>query len=208
LNKTIIYYSSNVEDPEMEKKITDGIKESAGDIPIISVSQKPMNFGKNICVGLRGNTYLNAFRQLLIGCKKATTDFVIMAEADFLYHPDYFNFEPTDQNVVYTYDNVWVLWMYNGPFRHKEQTHGSVIYGREFLINLLEKSLKGLPEWSETKVPFPFYTDEKMVSFTGTPIISLKTGAGVQKSTKTNGYEWELPYWGTNKEVRKRIWTH
>lgn len=210
MNKcTIVYYTGNREKPEFEQKIIDGIKRVAKDIPIVSVSQKPIDLGTNICVGDRGNTYLNAFRQLLIGCKEAKTKYVIMAESDCLY-PDtgYFDFVPTDPNVVYTYDNVWVLWKDKGPFKHKPQTHASVIYGREYLINLLENSFKGLPEWSTTKVGFPFYTDEtKFVHFTGLPIVSLKTGDGVQKGTRTDYEADELPYWNKSNKLREKIWT-
>lgn len=196
-NKTIIYYTSNHEQPELEQKIIDGIK-LVTDLPVVSVSQKPIDFGTNICVGDVGHTYLNAFRQLLIGCKAAKTKYVVMTEADCLYpSTGYFDYEPNDSdpNAIYTYDNVWVLWKDKGPFRHKPQTHASIIYNREFLINLLEDSLKGLPEWSREKVGFPFYTNEHhFVHFTGDAIISLKTGDGIQKGTRTDGKINELPY--------------
>ena len=46
----IIYYTSSREDPKFEKMVQDNIL-SVTDLPIISVSQKPIDFGKNICVG-------------------------------------------------------------------------------------------------------------------------------------------------------------
>ena len=45
-------------------------KESAGDTPIISVSQKPMDLGNNICVGDVERSSQNGYMQLLIGCVK------------------------------------------------------------------------------------------------------------------------------------------
>jgi len=209
--KTIIYYTANREDPEFEKKVAEGIREASGGLPIISVSQKPMDFGENYCVGDVGQTYLNAFRQLLIGCKMATTEYVIMTESDCLYPPEYFSYTPTDPNVIYTYDNVWIMWK-NGAdkFYRKEQTHASIIYGREFIIDLLENhSFVGKPIWSRTKVNFPFYTSQhKFVSFTGRPIINMKTGNGVQKGTRLMpdiAPRDSFDYWGTARQVKERM---
>ena len=82
--KTILYYTSNRENEEFEEKIRQNILENCGDLPIISISQKPIDFGKNICVGDVGHSYLNEWRQILIGAKKARTKHVILCEADFL----------------------------------------------------------------------------------------------------------------------------
>lgn len=208
MSKAIVYYTSNREAPELEQSIRDNLEQVAN-IPIISVSQKPIDFGTNICVGERGNTYLNAYRQLLIGCEASDADFIFTAEADCLYPEGYFDFEPLNPNVIYTYDQVYILWKFHGPYRKKEQTHASVVYGRQFLIDLLKKSLAGLPEWSDIKVGFPWYTDEKFVTFTGNPIVTLKTGDGVQKSSpKTQGSYNEIPYWGKAETLRSKIWTH
>lgn len=209
-NKTIIYYTASRESPEFEKQVTDGILAQSAGCPIISVSQKPMDFGTNICVGDVGHTYLNAFRQLLIGAKAATTEYVVMAESDCFYPPTgYFDYQPTDPNVIYTYDNCWIVWQNgNDRFYHKEQTHASIIYGREFLINMLENSFKGLPEWSREKIGFPFYTPEhRFIHFTGTAIVHVKTGKGVQKGTKTSRTvqpRLALDYWGTAKDFKQR----
>ena len=43
-NRTIIYYTSNREDPSFEEKIRANILKEKGDILVISVSQKPINF--------------------------------------------------------------------------------------------------------------------------------------------------------------------
>ena len=46
MNKSIIYYTANMEDPKFENKIISNLKKQAGDIPIISVSRKYMNLGR------------------------------------------------------------------------------------------------------------------------------------------------------------------
>lgn len=67
ITKSIVYYTSNHEKPEFEQKIIDDLLSKRGDLPIISVTQKPMDLGTNICVGDVGLSYLNARRQMLIG---------------------------------------------------------------------------------------------------------------------------------------------
>jgi hypothetical protein len=201
LNSTIIYYSSSKEG--FEGKIRENILKVKGNVPLISVTQKPIDFGENICVGDVGQTYLNAFRQLLIGCEKATTEFIFTAEADCLYPEGYFDFNPTDPNAIYSYDNTWIL--YKGHFYKKDQTHGSLVYGREWLINFLKECLKDCPKWSREKVYFPFYKpDQVFQSFTGKPVINIRTGNGTNKKIMpTKDPVDSLDYWGEAKELIK-----
>jgi hypothetical protein len=200
-NRTIIYYSANTEG-ELEDKVIKNILKIKGNVPVISVSQKPLDFGHNICVGDVGQTYLNAMRQLLIGCKEAKTDFIFTTESDCLYPPGYFDFMPEDKNKVYSYDNVRIL--YNGRFHNKGQTLGSLIFGREWMINFLEECLKGLPGWSRTRLDFPFFKqDQKFEHFTGLPIINIKTGNGVNKKRMPDFYpQDEIEFWGKADEIR------
>jgi len=213
MNKTIIYYTGNSENENFEKKIRDNILKVKGDLPLISVSQKPIDFGENICVGDVGKTYLNAFRQVLIGCKAAKTPFVVMAESDCLYPlKGYFDFEPKDLNTIYSYENVWIMWNRENRERFYPHgpTHGSVIYGRAFLINLLEESLRDKPIWSRIKVGFDLYKPEhKWEYFTGEdPIINIKTRDGVSFGTtllKGIKPKHSFPYWGTVADLKKEM---
>jgi hypothetical protein len=226
--KTIIYYTSNKEDAAFEQRIVDGIMEVKGSLPVISVSQRKMDFGENICVGNVGHTYFNAFRQLLIGCEKAMTPYVVMAESDCLYpKTGYFDFTPTSLDTIYSYDNVWVLWQrtptdrqfkiwgtdYRNDgkdyFFHKDCTHASLIYGREFLIGLLKEALKDKPMWSTSKIHFALHQPgNKWQSFTGAPIINIKTSRGMSNGTRLNGVAPRevLDYWGSALEMKSRLW--
>lgn len=215
MNKTIVYYSSNIEDPKLEQKVIEGINKVKGDIPVISVTQKPIDFGTNICVGNVGYSYLNAFRQLLIGVKAATTDWIICCESDCLYpSTGYFDYEPDDPTVIHTYTNVWLLFLKRNDlntYRRKVQIHGSIIYDRKYLTDFLENHmLKGFPMWSNNrKERIPTYDPiiHKFKEFTGEPIISLISGAnGRNGSTFTDNIKKdELPYWGNARLLKKRI---
>lgn len=209
MNKTVIYYTGNQEDEKFEEKIRQGILETKGGLPLISVSQKAIDFGTNICVGEVGHSYLNAFRQLLIGCEAAITEYVIMTESDCLYpKTGYFDFIPTDLNTMYSYNNTWIMWKNGDKFRRKEQTHAGMIYGRKFLIDLLKKSFEGLPLWSREKMGFPFYKSEDKFEYFGKdPIINIITGANGRKSTSLmkDTPRKSLPYWGSVIELKNKL---
>lgn len=98
MDTTIIYYTSNREKPEFETKIQKNLFSVIGDTPLISISQQPIDFGENICVGNVGTSDHNIYRQIQLECLKAKTKYVCTAKADCLYPPtEYFNFVPSNK---------------------------------------------------------------------------------------------------------------
>ena len=198
-NKTIVYYTASRE--KCESKVIEQILKVKGDIPVISVSQKPLDFGMNICVGEIEHCYESAFKQALIGCKEAKTDYVAMCESDCLYPAGYFDFEPTDLNTIYTYDNVWLMWDRENRTRFYKHgtTAGSIILGRKFYIKLMENGgNNGMPNFSDKTI--------KWETFTGQPLINIKTRQGVSfGTTLTKGVRPKetLPYWGSVEDIKK-----
>jgi len=217
--KTIIYYTSNRENPEFEKKVIADMLSKKGDLPIISVSQKPMDLGQNICVGDVGLSYVNEWRQILIGAKAASTPYLVMAESDFLYPPEYFAFEPKDENIIYRYDNIWIVFkekIYS--FRRKHASEGAQIVSRDLIIKILENYLRDFPEWYDgniknlpiRKSQFSPFKDAKIEFIKGQfACLSFKTGDGVRpRTTVERGREnikTRLPYWGRIEEIRKKF---
>lgn len=211
---TVIYYTSNREDPVFEQKIRNRLLKSAGDLPIISVSHKPIDLGINICVGPHTPNDHNLYRQIQIGCKAATTPFVIAAEADCIYPEDYFKYIPTDgTDHFYRYANIWILYKKFNYFFQKSSSECGMIAGREFFIETIDKMLEGLPEWDESK-------DVKLKKIsllhkwntfgdvTGNPIVSFKTNKGLRQFTRTinNTSDIEsLPYWGSVKSLKEEF---
>ena len=130
LDTTVLYYTADSEDPTLTEKLRVKMLETMGDRrdTLVSVSQKPLsNFGKNICVGVHDNCYGNLFRQVQIGLREITTPFVTVAEADYLYPPEYFAFRPTEIVPYYRYNNVWVCYCLHGErhrFRFKGNSNG------------------------------------------------------------------------------------
>lgn len=217
-NKTIIYYTANREDSAFEQKVIDDMLSKVGDMPIISISQKPMNLGQNICIGDVGFSYLNERKQILMATKLATTDYIITTESDFLYPPEYFNFKPSGDN-IYRWENIWIMWLKDRKrqnFYHKTATSdGAQIVKREFLIALLEKYLQPYPKWYEKndREHDPRHSPYHHVPYTlihgENPCISIKSNFGLTyltgvdktpESTREN-----LPYWEDVKTLRAKF---
>jgi hypothetical protein len=204
MNSTLIYYSANIENPIFEQKIIDNIKTQAGDMPIISVTRKPTNMGKNICIGEQPICYSNSFKQLLIGLREATTDFCIATESDVLYPPEYFSFNPPLKDKPYRYDNVWVHFDGRPRFYNKRFSEGAQMCGREHWIKSIESFLHNPNSW-EPEPNSVIFTEGLKYSWTGNPVITFKTRNAPNFKT---GYEklavTELPYWGTVREIERR----
>lgn len=218
-DKTIIYYTSNSEDPAFEQKIMDNLTSHAGNIPIISVSQKPIDLGKNICVGDVGLSYLNQFRQMYLGAREAKTPYLIAAESDFLYPPEYFSFVPTERNKCYRYNNVYVV--YNTAehkfFYKKRESEGAQIVDRELFIKKCEEFFIGMPQWFRDgkggEMPIrrrePLYQVPKIFFGGEDPCLTFKTGNGVSWAAHlVRGSETpSVPYWGSLDEIKKQyLW--
>jgi hypothetical protein len=209
---TIVYCSSNMEDPRFEERIRDNILKNSGGMPIISVTQKPIDFGTNICVGDDiGVSGFNFFSQVLIGCKYATTKYIISAEADTVYGPDYFEYRPPAEDACYRNSNLYVMGDHRDYWYMKEEgaTHAQIV-GREFYIETLEKLFEGAPMWSATEKNFPkerFKKDDVFDEIryyqTEIPVFQIKTHRSMRYYTNSDRTPvHELPYWGKGTDIR------
>ena len=148
IDATIIYYTSNQIHEYFAENIRKKIVESSGNkLPIISVSQKPINFGKNICVGKIGVLVYNVYKQILAGAKKAETKFVMCAEDDTLYPPEHFKTTRPQQDRLYYNTHRWTIDPSNVYFfrRHKISML-ACIAPTDMLIDILETRFKMFPE--------------------------------------------------------------
>jgi len=217
---TIIYYSSNREKPDFEARIIEHLKKSAGDLPIVSVTQYPIDLGKNICVGDVGVSGFNMFRQVQIACQEATTDFVISAEADCMYPPDYFLYEPnrdsnhTSLDVCYRNSNLYVMPDARDYFFYKGEgaTHAQVV-GRKYYLEILNNLFTKAPKWTIEEKNFPKERWGKQDVFdkieyyqTDNPCFQVKTHKGMRYFTHSDRTPiYSLPYWGDGKVIRQHL---
>lgn len=105
---SIVYYTANTIPESTGQKVRDYLlKVTESKIPIISVSQKPIDFGKNICVGQIGRSKYNCYKQILAGVREVKTKYIACAEDDTLYSQDHFKYRPKDDD-IFSYDaNMW-----------------------------------------------------------------------------------------------------
>lgn len=102
----IVYYTDNRLEPTIEKAAQQQLEKSADGLPIVSVSLKPLTFGRNLVHdGERG--YLSMFKQILIGLEALDTDDAFLCEHDVLYSPQHFWFRSPSQDTYYYDLSVW-----------------------------------------------------------------------------------------------------
>jgi glycosyltransferase involved in cell wall biosynthesis len=146
---TILYYTANKSDSNMRDKVIDQIMHAnGGKYPIVSVSQKPIKFGKNICVGDIGASLENVYRQVLTGAREAKTKYVILCEDDTLYVPEHFSNRPNGSSFIYNLSR-WNLHLDRSLYSYRERcVLSQCIAVREDLIKCLEErfSLPKIPK--------------------------------------------------------------
>ena len=210
---SVIYVSSNQETPGFEKKTQEDLLKKCGDLHVVAVTQKPVDLGKNfenVVVGQIGVSGFNFCRQVLIACEKAKTKFVISAESDCLYSPDYFKFIPERLDIPYRNTNIYVQ-KYGQDFACKKtMSTFSQVVGRDFYVSRLKSLFEGLPMWSTEYKNFPKEIGKKLFNEFETfetiyPCISFKTGRGMRKHSSTDEIPvYDLPYWGSIKLLKEK----
>jgi hypothetical protein len=143
---------------------------------------------------------------------EAKTEFVISAEADCLYPPDYFTYRPPTNDKCYRNSNLYVMPDYRDYFFYKEEgaTHAQII-GREYYLNRLNHLFRGAPQWSPEEKNFPKERWKKVDVFneiehyrTLNSVFQIKTHKGMRYYTRSDRTPiLSLPYWGDGKTIRK-----
>lgn len=213
IDASIIYISSNKETPEFEKKTRETLLKNCGGLPIVAVTQKPVDLGpnaKNIVIGDVGASGFNFCRQLQIATEEAKSKFVISAESDCIYDESYFQFRPPREDIAYRNRNIYVL-KYKQPFFKKQSSTFSQVVGRDWFLNRLNYifSYTELPRWNMDMFSFPKeiglkFLDSYEYFETKYPSVSFKTGHGMRLHTITKDTPvYELPYWGEAQALAK-----
>ena len=106
LTKGIIFYTDNKLNLKIAHRVQRQLKRI--ELPIVSVSLKPMTFGKNTCLPLKRG-HLTMFKQILTALETSTEDIVYFCEHDVMYHPAHFDFVPENAETFYYNTNVWKI---------------------------------------------------------------------------------------------------
>ena len=106
LTKGIIFYTDNRLNLKIAHRVQRQLKRIG--LPIVSVSLKPMTFGKNTCLSLKRG-HLTMFKQILTALEASTEDIVYFCEHDVMYHTAHFDFVPENAETFYYNTNVWKI---------------------------------------------------------------------------------------------------
>lgn len=108
MSKGIIYYT----DDRLREPIFSVVQKEIlkANLPIVSVSLKPINFGKNIVLDAKPG-YLTMLQQITRALTESSSKYIFFSEHDVLYPTSHFDFTPPKDNVFYYNANVW-RWAY------------------------------------------------------------------------------------------------
>jgi len=223
---TIIYLTANKISDFFGENCRKQLLKAADEMPIISVSLKPIDFGQNICIGDSEPSAWNIYYQVLLGAREAKTKYIGIAEDDVLYSWEhYHHWRPADDVIGYNMSK-WGIYTWSEPpefsfTRRKNNT--SMIAPTKFIIEALEERFakypKGTPYpaqwWGEvgkydTKLGLKrrtikeFWTATPNIVFTHEDALGMK-GLGKRKRMgMIRAYE--IPYWGRAEDV-VRLWS-
>jgi hypothetical protein len=127
IDKYILYISHNSLPPEAEKFFSTKLRESSGNIPIITVQVKDRNqFGDINII----SKVANIRSQTLQGVDKIETmsknPYIFIAEHDVIYPPDYFTINDLKPNIIYKNTN-WYFCTNRGFLKGESWIHSNTI---------------------------------------------------------------------------------
>jgi hypothetical protein len=122
MSTTIVFLTDNSLDERLAALCRRVLIREADGLPIISVSQKPIDFGRNVCVGEIGRSRLSLYRQTLAGLEAAETEHTLIAEHDVLYSSEHLHWTPPDGERFWFNRNVVLL---EGPGTNHPEMFGA-----------------------------------------------------------------------------------
>ena len=203
----ILYYTDSQLHDSLARQARKNLATAAGPIPIVSVSQKPLDFGRNICVGPLPRCLQSMYRQIIAGAEAiAPQSIVYLCEHDVFYHPSHFAKLPKDRRAFWFNQNRF----YWAPGRDTylpagkgSQAFSQAVVCREYL---LDHCLARLAEWTDRmKVRRYSWESER-------PNVDVRHGANLSADRRnktpyitgeTRGVS-HIGWWGGVKHFRGR----
>lgn len=146
---SVLYYTASRDnDQRFTDRVRTHLATSAAGHPIVSVSQRPLTFGANVCVGEIGASHYNVYWQILVGARAARTEYVACCEDDCLYTPEHFRLRPADDTIAYNRNRWWIeQWKPSARFRFRDRIGmWTAIAPRELLVRSLEARFALYPD--------------------------------------------------------------
>lgn len=209
--RVIVYYTDSQLDERLANAVRKQIAKAAGPIPIISVSQKPLKFGQNICVGEKPREYRSMYEQLLVGVEAAPPESVVyLCEHDVFYHPSHFAKLPNKATHAYFNTNRF-YWSTGTNSFFPARGRRAMSQGVAFREVWLEHARERLEQWScgdTTKMKIRYFNFAS-----ARPNVDVRHGANLTangrykndfiKGRKTGVSN--LPGWGRVAHFRSKV---
>ena len=162
---TIIYITDNALDERLAEVCKKYLLIAAKGKPLLTVSQKPLDFGENICVGDIGRNGLSIDKQIREGLLRTKTRFIAIAEHDCIYSEEHFSWLPPEEKHFYYNHNNWLLQYFNpkhpdydGMFSYKRRmVQSQLIAGRESMLEATNQKIEILSD-PKVQVGWPVRT--------------------------------------------------
>jgi hypothetical protein len=222
---TLLYYTaSKISDFCGENVRKHLLEVNKNKFPIVSVSQKPLNFGENICVGEIGMSAYNCYKQILTGAMVVKTKYLACCEDDTLYTMEHFSHRPSADDTFAYNINMWFT--DDTFFWYKEETAMCMcIAPTELLIKTLKARYDKYPNpipgedkyvhkhWQEPgkydwKFGIPNAKFEHFKTKIGIPVFnyrgSLHGKRGCRRGTRILVNP--LPGWGDSVSLWNKYW--
>lgn len=229
---SIVYYTDSALDERLADFCRKKLLDASCGKPIISVSQKQLDFGENVCVGDIGRSHLSLFKQILIGVEKVSTEYVALAEHDCLYAPEHFDWIPPKDDVFFYNVNQWFVDFNTGMYSYQRRKVLSMMIANTELtlkaakdkVSMLEigsKIKKGQPGACEfgvcdNRVAFVDFLasmkdfGKEIGSYraegfrTSNPNLDIRHGQNFSGNRRARNRCYTIPFWGNFKE---NVWT-
>ncbi len=220
---SILYYTANRISDTFATAIRDILLYQAArfGIPIISVSQKPIDFGDNICVGDIGYSTYNVYKQILVGAKKVRTKYLVCCEDDSLYSPEHFQYRPPEDTFAYDL-NRWNVRPNFYYYRKRRPGMCMCIAPTELMVKTLEIRFEKYPnqesadrmkmgmaepgrkekEWGLPPVKAITFESQGIANLTFRHGLSLSIS---RSKVRSDIRQPELPGWGNAKDLWQTI---
>lgn len=209
MNKTILYYSHNIGNSRLLRYCAETLRESAGSIPIISVTHKPTDLGRNIVIRSQKPSILCMYQQLLIGAQEASPGLIFLAEHDVLYPQKYFDVTPPQ--TLYMSQNMYYLTssgFFDSPKNRSPLS--TLVMDRELLIRACSERVAFLLRegthltWSEIGKSDPYSHFFWLTQGSTYPVVDVrhkKNYTGTRAFAIADLSD-EIPFWGSLSELR------
>lgn len=204
--RAIVYYTASRLVEDLAEAVRKQILSASNGIEIISVSHKPIDFGTNICVGIKPRSYITLYEQVLAGLEKTHEDAIIyLCEDDVFYHPSHFDFIPPRQNKIY--------FNLNRFYAHRNENYFARSIGKRALsqcVSYRKPLLEHIKEQVDARrrniaspCIGPFLNFRSRF-----PNIDIRHESNFSESSRFNDKAdmiWELDGWGTPRMFRATV---